>query len=686
MAKKLDINVTKEGIERNFKLLNAALAEYDKKIAALGNGGIDEATVKRLIAEREEVVRKWVLALLAKLGFNLDDYRCVYANITADDYIDFRVVNEDKNREYTLRWSKDGINILGHDGSEAETVTGQIDFKNKEFGVQYKKHQPYITGRSDYDFSGFFDVGYLEGGIFHNLQLGNMLFGDVYKTPLGNNFSPWIDCEFHNCDFGGGSFGNYLKNTKFYNCDMRQVNAAFPDPYYPDPLNGIKPIIGPKFLYKIVGPNFSTPEGLRNIKAGTIVSTGVDGLNFMALVDSPELSSDVYERDESQWLKYESKIFQYYNDDDCLYENCNMDGHALGYRRNSTFKNCVMTNIVADMNLSSCTFINCDLRNAVINTLSDCTFINCDMRNIVVTSAWNNSVFTNCNIDGLVNISPNSIYNCDFRGSTLRDCVAAFIFYQSNFEGVDFRGSEFHYNVWVNNTDGANRTVLQENNFKNSDLRNVKFLYADGSIANNDFTGAKIKNTIFDDADTRTMLEGNNNIFTDVDFTTPDESKFNFHADRHSFSVTVADTGVSAGLTLDNGTATLAGSKATALVSGGAVRLTAMADHEGEGAVYYNLDTGKWQAQNGSGEPFDIGDMRKEVYDTNDNGQVDIAELARSVEYIELVPEPEEGQALVFDAAVGKFKPKDVKQAIDGGSAHSVYLVMQKIDGGGAYG
>lgn len=221
MAKKLDINVSKEGIERNFKLLNAALTEYDKKLAQLV-GGLDEQTIKRLIAEREKLIREWVLALLAKIGFNLDDYKCEFANITAEDYIDFRVVNDDEDREYTLRWSHGGIRLLGHDGSEAETVTGRLDFASGEFDLRYADDPPFVVGRTDYDFSQWRtaqDSAIVEGGTFDGLQLGQIDIPAVYDIQMFRN------CTFTNCDFAGCNNFPYLNYCTFMNCDFRELNT-----------------------------------------------------------------------------------------------------------------------------------------------------------------------------------------------------------------------------------------------------------------------------------------------------------------------------------------------------------------------------------------------------------------------------------------------------------------------------
>lgn len=98
----------------------------------------------------------------------------------------------------------------------------------------------------------------------------------------------------------------------------------------------------------------------------------------------------------------------------------------------------------------------------------------------------------------------------------------------------------------------------------------------------------------------------------------------------------------------------------------------------------YDLATNRWQIAYEGGAAFAIGDMQREVYDTNDNGIVDMAD---GVTYIEPTP-VEDGQALLWDGATGKFKPGNVANSrnVDGGSASSVYLSTQVIDGGGASG
>lgn len=108
---------------------------------------------------------------------------------------------------------------------------------------------------------------------------------------------------------------------------------------------------------------------------------------------------------------------------------------------------------------------------------------------------------------------------------------------------------------------------------------------------------------------------------------------------------------------------------------------------EEKAKFWYNQGTNCWQIAYDGGEPFDIGDMLKSVYDTNDNGEVDIAEMARTVEFIELDPEPVDKDVLVYDGETGKFRPGEVPaicKSLDGGAAFTVYLPFQNMDGGSA--
>lgn len=59
------------------------------------------------------------------------------------------------------------------------------------------------------------------------------------------------------------------------------------------------------------------------------------------------------------------------------------------------------------------------------------------------------------------------------------------------------------------------------------------------------------------------------------------------------------------------------------------------------------------------------GDMTKAVYDTNNSGKVDAAEVADSVAYIDLTTAPVAGDILVWDNMDSKFKPSDILSGLE---------------------
>ena len=102
--------------------------------------------------------------------------------------------------------------------------------------------------------------------------------------------------------------------------------------------------------------------------------------------------------------------------------------------------------------------------------------------------------------------------------------------------------------------------------------------------------------------------------------------------------------------------------------------------------LYYNAVTGTWQVAYNGVNAFDVGNMSKSVYDANSDGKVDVAETAEAVTYIDLAIPPTDGQILTFNANTSKFQPGIMDRSADGGSAVSVYLAIQSINGGAAGG
>ena len=353
-----------------------------------------------------------------------------------------------------------------------------------------------------------------------------------------------------------------------------------------------------------------------------------------------------------------------------------------------TFIGCNMQHHRSSANYTSVSFSDCNLQHAAVGHQQNTSFYHCDMRNFIFRSSYLNCVFEKCDLFNSQFHSVGSAgSNNNFNNSILRNVKFRGVTQSTRFVNCDCRGIDF-------DCDNTGMYVVAVSTFDNSDLRYANFPYNENIpgyyLPQNNFENCKLAGTPLAEKAVRDILSNAmwGNVFAeDNDYITPDDSTFDFRADRHSFFLTVADVGIRSGISLDDGAASLFCSKEVSLISGGALSLTAKADMEDEGIIHYNLATGKWQAQNAGGEAFDIGDMRKEAYDVNGNGEVDIAELARSVEYIELVPEPADRQILIYEATTAKFKPGNLPgRNIDGGSASTVYLSGQIYDGGGASG
>lgn len=144
--KRMDINVTQEAIERNFKLLNVVMDGYDKKINALqgSTSEIDYSDeIKKLVAAKMVELKKYIDKMLdEEPSFNLNEYFTDFVDITVQDFMDIGVVNEERKSAYTLKCSNDGIVLLAYDGTEIENVVGKIEFSKDKFNLNFISGTP----------------------------------------------------------------------------------------------------------------------------------------------------------------------------------------------------------------------------------------------------------------------------------------------------------------------------------------------------------------------------------------------------------------------------------------------------------------------------------------------------------------------------------------------------------------
>lgn len=620
--KRLDINITQEAIERNFKLLNVVMDGYDKKIDALQGSMSDvdySDEIGVLVAEKMVELKKYINKMLAEQNSNLNDYRCIYANITAREYVDFRIVNTDLEREYTLRWSHEGIRLMGHDGSEDETVTGILDFAGAKFNLQYKAEQPFVVGDGfSSSIQPYIQGKYLRDGAFEGLQLGQINMREYGIEAVEK-------CTFVRCDLSGMPLSVVFADCTFIDCDMRAFNA------YQLQYRGLK-------LSKHVE---LYDEEKQFMSGQLVVASSPDGI-YITLVNNPVGIPG----ESDDYVKYYTYTLEMRVDQPilaCRFVRCNLEEASFNYIGNSfegkeitepTFENCNMKFSRTPVNYSSLLFRQCDLRHSISGGQTGNTWDNCDMRNVVFFNHLRNNTFIDTKLDGAFFCSTGMANDkSNYVRTSMRGLRTRGVTSNCTFTACDCRDMDLAYQ-----TNGY--FVTLNTIFSDCDLRGVNFPYnAEASayyMPQNTFRKCKLGNTKLMDKTVRDVLTGPvwENVFIDNDYVSANTSIFDFALDRYGIAMSVADIGMTrANIEMENGTAMVAGSKSVVLTSNEDIRIVAMSGTEDEGKVLYNSSTNKWQANNGDGVTYDVGDMRKEMYDTNNDGRVNAADIAASVEW-----------------------------------------------------